>query len=259
MLSFAEVDLGGIVGFNGLKNYLELFSDKLFWLALKNTLQYTLTYIIVGLFLSLFFAVLLNRNIRFINKNIYRAMFFFPVITSEVAVSLVWRQLYDKNYGFLNRLLEPFGLAQDWLGNPNIALWAITALCIWQGLGYYIILFLSGLQAIPEYLYEAAEIDGAGPLKSFFKITLPLLAPSMVLIFILAGISCFQVFTPMKLITGGGPMNSTMTIGLLIYNQGFEYFERGIASTTSYILFAIVLVFSILQKKVINKLLGQEE
>lgn len=258
VLSCAEADLAGIARFIGLGNYAKLLQTPLFWKALGNSFRYTLAYMAIGLTLALFIALLLNRDIRF--KGFYRVVYFLPVITSEVAVSMIWNQIYNKEFGYLNQhLFTPlFKIAPGWLTDARLALWSLTALCIWQGMGYYIVLFLAGLQAIPRQLYEAAQIDGAGPVKQLLRVTLPALAPSIVLIFIIAGINCLQVFIPMQIITRGGPADSTYTLGLLIYNHGFDWYNRGMASAISYVLLAIVLGFSVLQRQVIHKWLGQE-
>lgn len=258
VLSFAEADLAGIVKFIGLANYLKLMENPLFWKALGNTLLYTAAYMLVGLSLALCFALLLNRDLKF--KGLYRVIYFLPVITSEVAVSMIWNQLYNQDFGYLNQsiFLPLFKTAPGWLTDSRLALWSLAVFCIWQGVGYYIILFLAGLQAIPKQLYEAAQIDGAGLVKQFFGITLPSLAPSLVLICILAGINCLQVFIPMQIITRGGPAYSTYTLGLLIYNNGFDWYNRGLASAVSYVLLIIILAFSVLQRRIINQSLGQE-
>lgn len=258
VLSFAEADLAGIAGFVGFANYRKLLETPLFWKALKNTLLYTVAYIGLGLPAALGFALLLNRDIKF--KGLYRVIYFLPVITSEVAVSMIWNQLYNKDFGFLNQhiFLPFFKTTPGWLTDSRLALWSLVVFCVWQGVGYYIVLFLAGLQAIPFQLYEAAQIDGAGTVKQFFHVTLPSLAPSIVLISILAGINCLQVFIPMQILTRGGPAYSTYTLGLLIYNNGFDWYNRGLASAISYILLVIILVFSIIQRRIINKSLGQE-
>lgn len=169
----------------------------------------------------------------------------------------VWQQLYNNEFGLLNRVLGPLGLARNWLGDARLVLWSIAALAIWNGLGYYIVLFLAGLQAIPQELYEAAQIDGASPLKQFWYVTLPSLATTVVLTAVLAGINCLQVFTPIDLLTKGGPANASNTIGYFMYRHAFQWFNRGYASAISYVLFMIILVFSITQRMVISKWLGE--
>ncbi len=258
VLSFAEADLAGIAAFVGFANYAKLMETPLFWKALGNTFLYTIGYMGIGLTLALGFALLLNQDLKF--KSFYRVIYFLPVITSEVAVSMIWNQLYNKEFGFLNQniFLPLFKTAPGWLTDSRLALWSLLVFCIWQGIGYYIILFLAGLQAIPLQLYEAAQIDGAGAVRQFLNVTLPALAPSIVLIAILAGINCLQVFIPMQIITRGGPAYSTYTLGLLIYNNGFDWYNRGLASAISYVLLVIILVFSVIQRRIINKSLGQE-
>lgn len=254
ILSCSETSLRGIERVTGLKNYATLISDPLFWVAFRNTFRYTLAYLVVGMSLALLFAVLLNRRIRFV--GLFRALFFIPVITSDVAVAKIWMQLYQGEFGPLNRLLAPIGLQVGWLTNPRVVMWSIAVLAIWQGLGYYIVLFLSGLQGIPDELYEAAEIDGAGPVRRFFSITIPSLSATIVLTCIMATINCLQVFTPIQLITEGGPANSSVTIGYYLYRQAFEWINRGYASTLAMALFLIILAITMAQNYAINRWLG---
>lgn len=254
ILSCSETSLRGIERITWLKNYAKLLSDPLFWQAFRNTFQYTFVYLVAGMSLALFFAVLLNRKIRFV--GLFRALFFIPVITSDVAVAKIWMQLYQGEFGPLNRLLAPIGVQVGWLTNPRVVMWSIAVLAIWQGLGYYIVLFLSGLQGIPDELYEAAEIDGAGPVRRFFSITVPSLSATIVLTCVMATINCLQVFTPIQLITEGGPANSSVTLGFYLYRQAFEWINRGYASTLAMVLFVTILAFTMAQNFAINKWLG---
>lgn len=257
ILSLSETSLRGIERMSGLDNYVKLMNDPTFWLALKNTLQYTFTYLVIGMSLALLFAVLLNRKIRF--RGLFRAMFFIPVITSDVAVAKIWMQLYQEDFGPLSHWLSALGVRVGWLTNPRMVMWSIAILAIWQGLGYYVVLFLAGLQGIPDELYEAAQIDGAGAVRRFFSVTIPSLSTTIVLTSVMASINCLQVFTPIQLITAGGPANASNTIGFYLYRQAFEWINNGYASTIAVALFAVILVFTMLQNLAINKWLSGGE
>lgn len=257
VLSFSETSLRGIERITWFRNYAKLIMDSTFWLALKNTLQYTFTYLIIGMSLALFFAVLLNRKIKF--KGLFRAMFFIPVITSDVAVAKIWMQLYQDDFGPLQHWFGALGIRVGWLTDPRMVMWSIAFLAIWQGLGYYVVLFLAGLQGIPDDLYEAAQLDGAGAFRQFFSITVPSLSTTIVLTSVMAAINCLQVFTPIQLITAGGPASASNTLGFYLYRQAFEWINSGYASTIAVALFVIILIFTMLQNMAINRWLSGGE
>lgn len=253
-MSFYDWKLLGTSTFIGLKNYLDFLSYPNVLLSVKNTLYFAALNVPGTVAAALFFAILLNNDIR--ARNWFRVLFYLPVISSDVAISLLWKWLYwAGEVGILNNLLKGVGLPpQDWLGNPDLAMPAVVALSIWKGMGTYVIIFLAGLQSIPPDLYEAARIDGGGGWSTFRHLTLPLLRPITLLVVLLLTISSLQVFTPIFVMTGGGPANSTITIAFYIYNLAFGQGRYGLASAVSYVLFAAILAITVIQRRI----LGQE-
>jgi len=264
--------------FLGLGQYRALIHDPIFWKSLLNTLYFVLGTMPTSLLISLFFAVLLNQKIRAMGT--YRTTFFLPVITSLVAVSMVWKWIYHPSLGLANFLLgfvgikplgwlnEPTGVLKllgngigfsipNWLGGPSLALVAIIIMSVWKGLGYNIVLFLAGLQNIPQQLYEAARIDGAGPFYSFRRITWPLLSPTTFYVLLMTTIVSFQVFTQIYLMTGppvGGPQGTTKVIVYYLFEKGFDAgFDRGYASAIALVLFVIILSLTLLQRKLVER------
>jgi multiple sugar transport system permease protein len=245
-LSFAKGDYIGTPEWVGLGNYARAFQDELLWKALGNTAYYVVGTVPAGIVLSLALALAMNQQLRGI--VFYRAIFFLPTITSAVAISLMWMWMYNPEFGIINSIVRLVGLkGPKWLASPAWAMPAIMIMSVWRGLGYNMLLFLAGLQGIPKEFYEAAEIDGADAWQRFLHITFPLLSPTTFMITVLSIIGGFQVFEYSYVMTRGGPLYSTLTMVLLIYQRGFETFEMGYASAIAYILFAIVLVLTILQ------------
>lgn len=253
-MSFYDWKLLSPSTFTGLTNYRDFFSYPNVLLSVRNTLYFAVLSVPGTVATALFFAILLNEHIR--GRRFFRVLFYLPVIASDVAVSLLWKWVYwAGKIGILNHILVSVGLPpQDWLGNPDLAMPAVAILSIWKGMGTYVIIFLAGLQSIPPELYEAGRIDGAGPWPSFRHLTLPLLRPIVLLVVLLLTISSLQVFTPIMVMTGGGPANSTITIAFYIYNLAFAQGRYGLAAAVSYILFAGILAITIVQRR----LLGQE-
>jgi multiple sugar transport system permease protein len=273
-LSFNKWNLLGSMKFTGLSNYKKLFSSEEFWKAVVNTFYYSFITVPVGIIISLFLAVLLNSKIKGI--QVYRTIYFMPVMTSVVASAFIWQWIFQSHNGILNYLIgligikplswlnEPRGLftvifesinmrLPKWLGGPSVTLVAISIMTIWKNTGYYMIIFLAGLQNIPKTLYEAAEIDGASKVKAFFSITLPILSPTTYFVLIMSVIVSFQVFEQVAVTTQGGPLNSSLVLVYFIYQKAFKFLEVGYASSAAFILFAIVLVLTVFQVKLLGK------
>lgn len=246
-----------VVRFMGFRNYTRILDTPLFWTALKNTFYFVLVGGPLSVAASLGAALMVNSKLaRF--KPFYRTVYFLPVVTSLVAVAVVWRYLYHPAHGLLNLVLSWFGVAPiDWLGNPAIAMPAIIILAVWKNFGYNMLIFIAGLQNIPEDVYEAARIDGAGAWRQFLDITIPMLAPTTVFVVMITIIGYFQLFAEPYVMTEGGPLNATTSIVLMMYEQGFRWWNMGFAAAVAFVLFAIILFFSIIQM-VIQRRLGHE-
>lgn len=254
VMSFTDFDiysLGDIryARFVGFRNYLQLFDDPLFWKALGNTVYFLVVGGPLSVAVSLGAALLLNAKlVRF--KPVFRFIYFMPVVTTLVAIAVVWRYVYHPRFGLLNAAMGAMGFAPiDWLGDPQWAMPALIMMAIWKNFGYNMIIFIAGLQNIPSSLYEAASIDGAGPLQQFFRITLPMLAPTTLFISIITMIGYFQFFAEPYVMTQGGPLNSTLSIVLLMYQQGFRWWNMGYSAALAFVLFALILVVSVLQTR----------
>lgn len=245
--SFTDFQLLGDAKFVGFQNYRKLFSNPLFRQSLMVTFQYVLIAVPGKIIFALIVALILNQRLTGI--NLFRTLYYVPsILGGSVAISVLWKYLF-MNQGVVNNLLAVVGLpGQDWLGNPNLALGTVSLVTIWQ-FGSSMLLFLAGLKQIPECLYEAAEIDGAGKLRVFFTITMPELSPIVLFNLVMQMINAFQDFTPAYVITQGGPLKSTYLYGLMLYDQGFKFFKMGYASALSWILFVIILFFTSLTFK----------
>lgn len=247
LLSLTDFDIYSLgnaehTRFVGAGNYLELIRSQIFWKALWNTLYFSLVAGPLTILLALGTALLLNAKLgRF--RAFFRTVYFAPVVTTLVAVAVVWRYLYHPRVGLINRFLGLFGIEQiDWLGDPAWAMPAIILLAIWKNFGYGAIIFLAGLQNAPEDLYEAARIDGAGPLRQFWHVTLPALTPTFVFVALITAIGYVQIFAePYVMTPEGGPLNSTLTIVLLMYREGFRWWNMGFAAAIAFILFVLVV------------------
>ena len=248
-MSFYDWQVLGKSEFVGLENYRRFFEMPNVRLAVQNTIYYTALNVPGTLFVSLFVALLLNAEIR--ARAWFRVLFYLPVISSDVAVALLWKWIYwAGGRGLLNNLIGVFGLPpQDWLGDPKLAMPAIVLLTIWKGMGGNVLIFLAGLQSIPPELYEAATMDGAGLWARFRHVTWPLLRPVTLIVLLLLTIGSLQVFTPVFVMTGGGPANHTLTIAFYIYNLAFGSGLYGFASAVSYLLFAAILVITVIQRR----------
>ena len=254
VISFTDFDIYSLgdlqnARFVGFKNYIQLFEDALFWKAMQNTFYYVLVGGPLSVALSLGMALLVNSKLaRF--KGFFRTVYFVPVVTTLVAVAVVWRFMYHPRFGILNYALSFVGIDPvDWLGDPTWAMPAIILLSAWKGFGYNMIIFVAGLQSIPTELYEASRIDGASTWQQFKRITLPILVPTSVFVGIVTMISNFQLFAEPYVMTQGGPVHSTLSIVLLMYEQGFRWWNMGYSAAIGFILFGIILIISLLQSR----------
>jgi multiple sugar transport system permease protein len=251
-LSFTDFDIYSLGNWKyarlvGFRNYIELTQDPLFWKSLRNTAYFLFVGGTLSVVTSLGTALLLqSKLVRF--KGLFRTIYFAPVVTTLVAVAVVWRFVYHPKFGLLNYVLSLIGVQPiDWLGDPNWAMPAIILMAVWKNFGYNMIIFLAGLQNIPEELYEAASIDGAGKWKQFTAVTIPMLAPTTVFITIITMIGYVQLFAEPYVMTQGGPLNSTLSIVLLMYEQGFRWWNMGYSAAVAFVLFAIMLAGSAVQ------------
>lgn len=235
--------------FVGLENYAKLFNDEVFWKSLKNTLYFAVIGVPLAIFFALIFAVMMNKkDVK--GKEFFRAGFYLPSITNTVAVAVIWGFILNPNYGFLNWILSFFGFEPiNWLGNTTWAMPSIILFVVWKGLGHNIILFLAGLQNIPAHLYEAARIDGASKWQMFKNITLPMLKPTTFFVTVMTVIGYLQLFAEPYMLTEGGPLDSTLSVVLYMYRNGFKHFELGYASAIGYILFILIFVVTLIQMK----------
>jgi multiple sugar transport system permease protein len=252
LLSFTDFDIYALADihntrFVGLRNYAELLRTPLFWKALKNTFYFVLVGGPLSVAVSLAAALgVASRLVRF--KSVFRTVFFAPVVTTLVAVAVVWRYLLHTRYGFVNTLLATVGIPPiDWLGSPKWAMPAIILFAVWKNFGYNMVLFLAGIQNIPEDLYEAARIDGAGAWQQFRRITLPMLAPTFLFVAVITMIGYFQLFAEPYVMTRGGPVQSTVSIVYMMFEEGFKWWSMGSATAIAFVLFAIVLVATLVQ------------
>jgi len=247
IMSFTDFNLREY-RFIGFTNYFNMFTDSVFLKSLWNTIRYSLMTIPVTIVLALFLAILLNQKIK--ARGFFRTLFYLPNIFSMVAVAMAWLYLYDTNSGIINKVLNDLGLPDvGWVSDAGTAMISVALLSIWNSTGYNMVLFLSGLQGIPDYLYEAASIDGATRIRKFFAITMPMLAPTTFFVFVMSCIQSFQIFGQVLILTNGGPLNATTTIAHQIYRNGFEYYKMGYASAQAVILMVIILIITVINMK----------
>ncbi|MFW6122570.1 MAG: carbohydrate ABC transporter permease [Petrotogales bacterium] len=230
----------------GLTNYKELFSDPVFGEILMNTIIFSTIYVSGVMVFGLSLAVLVNTRVKGI--SFFRASYFVPVVTSAVAIGIIWNWILSPKYGLVNNLLDSYFnvTGPSWLGSKNLALIVVSLVQVWKMMGYYMILFLAGLQSIPRVYYEAATIDGASRRKKFWKITLPLLSPTTFFVLIISIIDSFRNFEIIYTMTQGGPSNATNTLVYSVYVNGFVFYRMGYASAIAYILLAFVGAITIL-------------
>ncbi len=253
VLSFMEYDMLTTPKFVGLQNYKDMIADPITRQVTWNTIIYTILTVPVGMILSLLLAVALD-SIHAL-KKFYRGAFFLPSITSMVVVSIVWQWIYNPEYGLMNFFLSWFGVTpQKWLTSSGTALISLAIVGIWKRLGYDMVIFLSGLQGISTNYYEAAQLDGANSFQRFWYITVPLLRPTTFFVFVMAIISSFQVFDQVQLMTQGGPGRSSSVLVHYLYQNAFQYFKMGYACALAYLLFAIVLVMTLINMRTEKKM-----
>ena len=235
------------VSFVGLDNYRRMFSDRYFIRSIQNNLIYAALYTPLTLAAALFFATVLNKITR--GRKFFRVCFFLPYITSMVSVAVVWKLIFSPVNGPLNTLLTGLGASDPpkWLMSTQWAIYAVIIVSVWKTFGYYMLILLAGMQTIPEHLYEAAKIDGAGGREQYFRITLPLLSPTIFLCVIMLLINSFQVFDLVNVMTNGGPGMATNVLVYRIYVEGFTNAQMGYACAIAYFLFAVTLIITLLQ------------
>ncbi len=235
----------------GIGNLARLIQDDLFFKAIGNTLLFLSIHIPLQILAALMFALLLYSKIK--GRGFFRSVYFFPFVVSGVVVTIIWMQLYSYEDGVLNTIVMWLGFDRiPWLVDPSFAMPSIALMATWKNVGLYIILFLVGLQTIPSQLYEAANIDGASKFRQFRHITLPMLNPTIVIVFVLSTIGGFSLFIEPYVMTGGGPMNSTLSAMLYIYNQAFNFSHMGYAAALGFVFAIIILLVVLLQRKVIE-------
>ncbi len=236
----------------GLGNYLQAWSTPLFWQVLQNNVLFALGMVPLTLALALGLALLINQKIRGLAS--YRALLFYPTMIPMAAAAMIWLWILTPNYGLINYYGRWLGLPDiHWLGHSRLALWALVLVGVWKRLGYYMVIFLAGLQVIPEHLYEAALIEGASPWHRFWRVTFPLLSPTTFFVAIMAVIDSFQAIDQVYLMTGGGPGNATNLFIFYIYQNAFRFFDFGYASAVSGILFLILLTLTVLAFRMLHR------
>jgi multiple sugar transport system permease protein len=231
----------------GWENYSRLLHEPLFWKALANTLYFVCVGGPLSVVVSLSAALLVSSKLARL-QTLWRTIFFAPVVTTLVAVAVVWRYLYHTRYGAFNYVLGWLGVGPiDWLGDSRWAMFAIILLAVWKNFGYNMVIFLAGLQSIPDELFEAARIDGAGSWHTFWKIKLPLLAPTFFFVGVTTMIGYFQLFAEPYVMTQGGPLESTYSLVMFMYEEGFRFWRIGFASAIAFVLFVIILAATAVQ------------
>ena len=252
---YALADLGNM-RFVGLQNYERLLGNPLFWGAMRNTMWFSVLGVPLTIGASLLAAVILNaRTVKW--RPLWRVMFFAPYVTTLVATAVLWNYMLHTRYGVINWMITSFGLpAVDWLGNPDTSIPAILMFVVWKIFGYNMLIFLAVLQTVPDDLYEAARIDGAGPLARFQHVTLPAIAPTLLLVSIISVAGFFQLFAEPYVMTQGGPAQSTVTVLYFMYEEGFKWWNLGSASAVAFILFLCIFAVTMLQLAVSRRLGG---
>jgi multiple sugar transport system permease protein len=251
-LSFTDFDIYGVadrdnVRFIGIDNYRRLFETPVFWTALANTTYFVVVGAPLSIAVSLGAALLVNAQLARL-RGVFRTALFAPVVTTVVAVAVIWRYIFHTRYGFLNHTLGWLGIGPvDWLGDPRWAMPAMIVFAVWKNFGTNMIIFLAGLQSIPGDIYEAARIDGAHRIQQFRFVTLPALAPTMLLVTILTMVGYFQLFAEPYVMTRGGPAQSTTSVLYFMFEEGFKWWNLGFASAVAFVLFAIMLAGTALQ------------
>jgi multiple sugar transport system permease protein len=240
--------------FVGLDNYSELIHDERFRRSIVNTLYFTGASVPLGMAAGLAIALLLNQPLR--GRGILRTLYFLPVVTPFVVVTIIWKWLYNGDFGLFNYYLLKTHLIDEpllWLSDKNLAMPAVVLMSVWSGVGFSMVIYLAGLQSIPQEYYDAAKVDGAGAWARFRHITVPMLAPTTLFLMVMGIIGSFQVFTQIFIMTNGGPVDRTTTMVFFIYEAAFKFYEMGYASTLAYGLFALLFVFTLLQLRLYRR------
>lgn len=252
-ISFTDyTGLSPSFNFIGFDNFIKLLKDDVFLIALRNTSVFVVGTIPFTTTIALLLAVLINSKlVRF--KGLFKAGFFLPAVMSMVVIATIWRYMYSAD-GIINVVLRTLGIQKTtgWLASPDTALLSIMIMNVWSAVGYYTIIFLAGIQSIPEQLYESASIDGASDGRKFFKITLPLIKPTLFFVIAINTIRSFQIFSEIFTMTGGEPLNSTQTIVHYLYIKGFRQFEMGYASAMAYVLVIIIMLVTLIQQRTLK-------
>jgi ABC-type sugar transport system permease subunit len=257
VMSFTGFGLGDLASplsapFVGLQNYAQLLGDDKFKQAASNTAYFTVAGVVATLVLGLTAAVGLNRALGRL-RAVFRVGYYLPAVTSIVAIAVIWRFLLDPDFGLVNGLLKQVGVTgPNWLGNPALAMPCIIAIAVWRNLGNTMVLFLAGLQGIPEDLYEAARIDGATPWREFLRITVPMLRPTTLFVAVIMTIGYLQLFEEPFVMTQGGPLNRTLSVSMYMYQEGFSFFHLGYASSIGYVLFVVIAAVTALQFRLLR-------
>ena len=234
----------------GFQNYTRLLTTPLFWQALGNTLYFVVAGVPFSIAVSFSAALLLHSRLARC-RAFFRTALFAPVVTTLVAVAVIWRYLFDTRYGWLNYALGSIGVTPiDWLGDPHWAMPAIIVFAVWKSFGYNMIILVAGLQAIPAELYEAARIDGASPWRQFRHVTLPMLSPIVAMVSILTVAGYFQLFAEPYVMTQGGPLQSTVSVLYFMYEEGFKWWNLGSASAVAFLLFVLIFAVTAVQLRV---------
>ncbi len=255
LISFTDFDIYTLGEFStlrfiGFDNYINLFKDELFWTSIQNTFYFVLVAGPLSILVSLTTALLLNSKLTKF-KSLFRLAYFLPVVTTLVAIAIVWRFIYHPGFGILNFFLGLFGINPiDWLGDPFWAMPSIIILAVWKNFGYNMIIFIAGLQNIPEELYEAADLEGASGFQKFIHITLPMLAPTTIFVSVITMIGYFQLFAEPYVMTQGGPLNKTLSIVQYMYQEGFRWWNMGYSAAIAFVLFIIIFIGTLLQFRI---------
>jgi multiple sugar transport system permease protein len=251
VLTFHKWNIISPMAYIGLDNFVHLFQDVLFWKAILNTLKFLLIHIPLQVVIALSLAYVLNEKLFL--RGFFRASFFLPVVISGVVVTIIWQQLLGVETGLFNRLLTDIGLSRvGWLTNPRVAMVSIAIMATWKNVGLYVILFLVGLQSVPQSYYEAARVEGATSWQQFRYITLPAINPTVFMVAILSTIGGFSLFIEPYIMTDGGPLNSTLSAMLYIYKQAFGYYHMGYSATLGLFFAALIMLVVAIQKYTIE-------
>ena len=252
LLSLTDFDIYAVASsentrFVGLHNYVQLLKTPLFWSSLRNTFYFALVGGPLTIAVSLGAALLVNAKlVRW--RSFFRTIYFTPFVTTLVAVAIVWRYLYHTRYGLLNYMLVTLGMSPiDWLGDPRWAMPAIILMAVWKNFGYNMLIFIAGLQSIPDELYDAANVDGAGAVRQFMNVTLPMLGPTLLFVGVITMIGYFQLFAEPYVMTQGGPLRSTTSVVLYMYEEGFRWWRMGYAAAIAFVLFIVILLATLVQ------------